>query len=102
MAGYRDRIYDEVLKRDPPTGQDRHQSRHLDDPTVFGLCSHPAIMDRMESLIGRDLVLWRSYFFNKGPGVAEIPWHQDLNYWPIEPPLNLTAWVAIDEVTPEN
>ena len=33
---------------------------------------------------------------------AEIPWHQDINFWPIEPPVNVSAWIAIDEATAEN
>lgn len=78
------------------------QSRHLDNRTVYELCAHAAIVDRIHSLMGPDLILWRSNFFNKEPGGAEIPWHQDLNYWPIEPVINISAWLALDEATVEN
>jgi ectoine hydroxylase-related dioxygenase (phytanoyl-CoA dioxygenase family) len=78
------------------------QNRHLDCRPAFELCSHPALLDRMESLIGKNLVLWRSYFFVKYPGSKAVPWHQDINYWPIEPPLNVSAWVAMDEAIIEN
>jgi len=78
------------------------QSRHLDDAVVYALCSHPAIIDRMASILGPDIAIWRSNFFKKDPGGKRIPWHQDLNYWPIEPPVNLSAWLAIDNVTVEN
>lgn len=99
MAEIRAHIESEVLEREHPR---EHQSRHLDNRVVYNLCSHPAIVDRITSLMGPDLLLWRSNFFNKKPGGQAIPWHQDLNYWPIEPLINLSAWLAIDEVTEEN
>jgi ectoine hydroxylase-related dioxygenase (phytanoyl-CoA dioxygenase family) len=56
----------------------------------------------MAAIYGPDLVIWRSHFFCKEPGGKEIPWHQDLNYWPLEPVVNITAWVAIDPATRAN
>lgn len=79
------------------------QSRHLDRRCVYDLVSHPNIVDRVADLMGPDIVLWRSNIFNKEAGQpTEIPWHQDFKYWPIEPPINISAWIAIDEVTVEN
>ena len=78
------------------------QSRHMDDVRVWEMCSRPAIVERMATLFGPDLLLWRSNFFNKEPGGVEIPWHQDYNYWPIEPAVNISAWLAVDEATIEN
>lgn len=101
MAAIRERIAGEVLTTAGPAGHPE-QSRHLDQRVVYDLCAHPTIVERMACLMGPDLVLWRSNFFNKGPGGKEIPWHQDANYWPIEPPLNLSAWLALDQVTTEN
>ena len=69
---------------------------------MYELCTHAAILDRVACLLGPDLVLWQSNFFMKEPGSKEIPWHQDLAFWPIEPPLNVSAWVAIDAATAEN
>ncbi len=91
-----------VLTKDGPNPQTRLQSRHMDSKVVFDLASHPAIIGRMASLYGPDLVLWATNFFNKEPGGKEIPWHQDLNYWPIEPVLNISAWVALDDVRVDN
>ncbi|MBL4576130.1 MAG: phytanoyl-CoA dioxygenase family protein, partial [Opitutaceae bacterium] len=82
--------------------QSREQSRHLDKRMIFDLCSHAEIIDRIASLMGPDLLLWRSHLFNKEPGGKAVPWHQDVNYWPIEPLINISAWIAIDEVTAEN
>jgi len=102
MAAIRAYIEQHVLTTAGPNPKNPLQCRHLDDPEVFRLCSHPSIVDRMKSLYGPDLVLWASYFFAKDPGGKEIPWHQDLNYWPLEPVVNISAWLAIDKCTPEN
>lgn len=101
MAEIRPKM-EQVLEVDPPFGQLRVQSRHLDSRAVYDLCAHPAIVARMAEIYGPDLVLWRSNFFVKYPGDPAIPWHQDRNYWPIEPPVNITAWIAIDEAVIEN
>ena len=102
MAVIRSRIETEVLTSDGPNPKTRLQCRHLDQRFLYDLCALPAIVDRAESLFGPDLVLWATYFFNKEPGGSEIPWHQDFNYWPLEPVVNLSAWLAVDEVTIEN
>lgn len=92
----------EVFVDKPALGQPIFQSRHLDSPLVWQLCSHPSIVQRMQALFGPDLVLWRSHFFDKQPGGLEVPWHQDLNYWPLEPVINISAWVAITEAVVDN
>jgi ectoine hydroxylase-related dioxygenase (phytanoyl-CoA dioxygenase family) len=102
MAEIRARIEREVLTTDGPSARTRLQARHLDHRLVYDLCTHPAILDRMESLFGPDLILWASYFFAKEPGGKEIPWHQDFNYWPLEPVVNLSAWLSIDGADVEN
>lgn len=89
----------------PPNSPQRHNAehnRHLDSRVIYDLCTHPAIVGGMTSLYGSDLLLWRAHFWNKGPGAKEIPWHQDFNYWPLEPAVILSAWIAIDESTVEN
>ena len=77
-------------------------NRHLDCRLVHDLASHPAIVQRMASIVGPDLFLWRTHFWVKEPGGAEIPWHQDYNYWPLEPAVILSAWIAIDEARLDN
>ena len=102
MALIRREIEEKVLTADGPNPRSRSQSRHMDQPAVYDLATHPAIIDRIASLLGPDLVVWATNFWLKPPGAAEIPWHQDINFWPLEPPLNTSAWIAIDEVTAEN
>jgi hypothetical protein len=102
MDELRPRIETEVLAQPGMRPEAPGQVRHLDSRLVYDLCTRSEILDRIESLFGPDLVLWRSNFFVKQPGAAEIPWHQDGNYWPLEPVLNISAWVAIDHATVEN
>ena len=102
MARIRQEIETKVLTTDGPNPRSRGQSRHMDQPAVYDLATHPAIIDRIAGILGPDLVIWATNFWNKAPGGAEIPWHQDINFWPLEPPLNTSAWIAIDEATVEN
>ncbi len=102
MAGIRRRIEDEVLTTTGRNPRNPLQSRHLDHRFVHDLIAAPEIVGRVRSLIGDDIVVWATYFFSKEPGGKEIPWHQDANFWPIEPPLNISIWMAVDEVTVEN
>jgi ectoine hydroxylase-related dioxygenase (phytanoyl-CoA dioxygenase family) len=63
----------------------------------------PQILDMVEQLIGPDFALWNSSFFAK-PALngRKTPWHQDGEYWPIRPVATCTAWIAIDDATPQN
>jgi len=82
MTEFRDRIEREVLSTNGPNIRNRAQCRHLHSALIHKLCSLPAIVDRIRSLYGNDLLLWASYFFTKEPGALEIPWHQDLQKHP--------------------
>ena len=81
-------------------------NRFLKSPELVDLLKRPTLLDPVESVLGSDLFLWRIGTFIKGPkqeiGRNEIPWHQDRHYWPIEPALVCSAWLAIDDVDLEN
>ena len=102
MDSIRKRIDTEVLPCPSIYHSKPGQSRHLDKRVIFDLCSQPAIVDRVADLMEGNVVLWRSNFFVKPPGGNAVPWHQDGTYWPIEPKINVTAWLAIDPATAEN
>ncbi|MCY4466933.1 MAG: phytanoyl-CoA dioxygenase family protein [Chloroflexi bacterium] len=102
MASIRREIEDQVLTTDGPNPRSRMQSRHMDQAVIYDLATHPAIIDRIAGLLGPDLIVWATNLWLKEPGGAQIPWHQDINFWPLEPPVNASAWIAIDEVTVEN
>ena len=50
-------------------------------------------------------MLWSSNFFVKQPGACDTPWHQDQNNGSpaaLEPPLNISVWMALDDYLIEN
>ena len=101
MAELRPAI-ERVLETDPPDAKNRIHNRHLDSRVIYDLSTHAEILNRMVCLYGADLLLWRTNFFIKYKGTRAIPWHQDFNYWPLEPPIIISAWIAVDASTREN
>jgi hypothetical protein len=101
MAALRPAI-ERVLDTDPPASHNRVHNRHLDSRAVYDLATDPAIVARMVALYGPDLLLWRTNFFVKNRGSKAIPWHQDFHYWPLEPPVIISAWIAVDPSTRQN
>jgi ectoine hydroxylase-related dioxygenase (phytanoyl-CoA dioxygenase family) len=89
-------LFKSVFARPGPFADDPFLDRHLDSPLVAHLATHPAILAQVEPLLGADLMVWRSIFFSKGPTSMEVPWHQDSHFWDLDPPITLTAWLAID------
>lgn len=88
-----------------PTGKDDvdlNDSRHLDSREMYELCSHPGIVERAADIYGDNLMLWTSRIWEKEAGGREFPWHQGDHFHPLEPPVTMTAWVALTEVTEEN
>ena len=78
-------------------------SRHYDQPFIWDLATHPAILNSVEALIGPNIFLLGSQFFCKyGPDVKFVAWHQDLMYWCLEPLEEVTAWYAVDDSDREN
>ena len=67
------------------------------------LATDDRILDYIEKGLGPDVVLWATVFWYKEPhNTKYIPWHQDASYWPMEPRINLTAWIALGPTFPEN
>lgn len=73
------------------------------DRAWLDFATRPEILDRVEQLIGPDIILWGTTVFGKpaGKGMA-TPWHQDGEYWPIRPLATCSVWIALDDATPEN
>ena len=92
---------DAALQGRGPT-DDPRVHRHLDDPLTFGLCAQPALVDCMRALLGPDVVLWHSRYFDKRAGDTHIPWHQDAPFWKISPMRVVSAWIALDPVDQDN
>ena len=102
-----DSALEETIASNPSIRPELLVSAHIDrlnDEGVRGhrawleLAQHPEILDRVEQLIGPDIVLWGCQVFCKPASDGmEVPMHQDGHYWPIQPLATCTAWVAIDD-----
>ncbi|MBK6313572.1 MAG: phytanoyl-CoA dioxygenase family protein [Blastocatellia bacterium] len=97
-----------VEKTSPVYGVVSRRDWHLVARPIYDLCSQPAIVERLASLLGPDILLWRTQMFYKKPGDGETLWHQDYNFPgpfrvpSIDPPVTITAWIALDDATIEN
>lgn len=71
---------------------------HLLLPWVAQLARDARILDRVEALLGPDLLIFTSTFFIKEPHSPTIAaWHQDSTYYGLEPKEEVTVWVALTE-----
>ena len=67
------------------------------------ICKLTPVLDIVDQLIGRDIIVWGSRIFSKAPQTGRAtPWHQDGEYWPIRPLATATVWIAIDESNEHN
>ena len=73
------------------------------DTDFLSVAKDPEILAMVRQLLGDDFALWNSSFFAKpANGGHATPWHQDGEYWPIEPLATCTVWIAVDPSTVEN
>ena len=100
MATVRARV-DECLAS-PVVAEHPDVHRHLDDRTIYELCAHPAVVERVASILGPDVLVWHSRVFHKRSGDPPIPWHQDGAYWNLEPLVSVSAWIAIERADASN
>lgn len=74
---------------------------HLAMEMPLEIARRPALLDRVESILGPDLMLWSAEFFIKEPrSVGIVSWHQDLTYWGMDgSDHEVTAWLALSPAT---
>ncbi len=76
---------------------------HLVFPWLHDLVTDPAITRPVTALLGPDVLAWGSSFFAKqAASSGYVSWHQDANYWGLEPYEVLTAWIAFTPSTAAN
>lgn len=89
--------------------------RHLDVSGLSKLIARPEIVHRIQSIIGQDVLCWRTEFFQKNRGDGGTGWHQvelygvgegsEAQLMPTERsdniPVELSAWVALTDATKE-
>ena len=90
--------------------------RHLNVPEMHDVLTSPKVGKKMASLLGEDVVLWRSQCFEVGPGSKGTGLHQTADFGmdgkkPTLQPMRevsndsliqLTGWVALTDATPDN
>ncbi|UZO79155.1 phytanoyl-CoA dioxygenase family protein [Aquimarina sp. ERC-38] len=89
--------------------------RHFDISELTNHICHPGIVDRLSSIMGEDVILWRMEYFPKYPGSKGTEWHQvqDYSYATGKPqliptdttsgiPFDLTVWTCFTESTRKN
>lgn len=98
-----ERRTDELLSKHPDLSADYVPGLPEIEEYWLAVAQIPDLLASVEQLIGPDFINWGSALFGKpaNDGI-ETPWHQDGEYWPIRPLATCTAWIAIDDATPEN
>ncbi|GAB2916385.1 chlorinating enzyme [Paraburkholderia jirisanensis] len=88
--------------------------RHLDDDFLADHITRPEICERVASILGPDLLCWRSEFFPKYPGDEGTDWHQADTFanasgtpqilWPEHEEFGgtITVWTAFTDATLDN
>lgn len=109
-----DQLYQQLLEDNqgnPDFSADFILGPHLDANGTYGIKGDPEwlefakiseILDMVEQLIGGDFILWGMTIFGKPATVGKAtPWHQDGDYYPIEPLETCTVWISLDGSKPE-
>src|SRR5713101_2272333 len=80
----------------------RHKA-HLYLTWLAELVRLPTILDAVSDVLGPNLLVYSSSFFNKEPhDPTYVSWHQDAHYWGLSSGDVITAWVAFADSTTEN
>jgi non-heme Fe2+,alpha-ketoglutarate-dependent halogenase len=75
---------------------------HLLFTWVDKIVHSAAVLDAVEDVIGPDIRLFHLSVWPKDAGdPAYVSWHQDATYFGLEPPVQVTAWVALTDASIE-
>lgn len=81
------------------------QLEHV-SPLVRRFCCDGAHLDAVAQLLGPDIALTHNQFVTKlpqsGASASAIPLHQDDGYGTLDPPDDITVWVALTDTTRDN
>ncbi len=93
----------EILHGGPLKSKMRHQV-HVLFTWANELVRHAKILDRVEEVIGPNILCWVTNFFIKEPKDGNfVSWHQDATDWGLEPHDKIiTAWLAFTDAPVES
>ena len=76
---------------------------HLLANWIYNICANSKVLDSVEALIGPNIFIQSADIFIKPPNSTKhINWHQDANYWGLDPFELVTGWIALTDVFPQN
>ena len=76
---------------------------HLISPIFNKVCLNKNILDAVESIIGKNILICGTTLFIKNPNERGfVSFHQDAKYIGLEPHNWVTVWVAVTDVNEEN
>lgn len=62
----------------------------------YELAVHPAILNVVEQILGKDILLYNSTYIIKEPNSpSHVSWHQDLTYWGMDSDEQVSVWLAL-------
>src|SRR5262245_25614694 len=100
--------FSKVLELEPEAVDDQRVPRRIFSPydqheTFRSLAHDPRLLDKIESLIGRNFSLQHSKLNMKPARVGSaVEWHQDMAYFPHTNDDLVTTLIYLDEATEEN
>ena len=76
---------------------------HLISPVFNKVCLNEKILDAVESIIGKNILICGTTLFIKNPNEhGFVSFHQDAKYIGLEPHNWVTAWIAVTDSNEEN
>ena len=76
---------------------------HMISPTLDKLCHNSKILDAVESIIGKNIIICGTTLFIKNPHEKGfVSFHQDATYIGLKPHNWVTAWIAITDANEKN
>ena len=83
-----------------PIGAAESQKSNLLFTWIDEIVHNSRLLDAVEDVIGPNILLWSTEFFIKeARSPTYVTWHQDDTYWHLDPPIEITAWLALADVT---
>ena len=95
----------ELIEKKMPNEIDKsgRYNVHLISPKLDSIVHNPKILDAVESIIGKNILVCSTTLFIKNPNEQGfVSYHQDAKYIGLEPHNWVTAWVALTDSNENN